>query len=236
MIEGKLIKYQGKKAYIGFAKVPLIPNDNGIGFKGVKLQTEKRDLIQCSECGEWKKRITSRHLMLHGTTVLEYKKKFGFNLQTSLTSDTSSLISSNNMLGLKHSFTNNKSIQRKGTEKLEEHWKKRKARPISIEEKNKLGTCSEQIKQRMRSFIIRFKRLPSPSGIGADGMALWSLLRHRYGKVNKGLRELDLPQRIQRGSHVDYVFPDNVIIKCGMQHNNYDKLIEKIKKESKLFN
>lgn len=74
------------KAFIGFAKEPLMQNENGIGYQGVKIQTDNRELIQCYECGMWLSRINSRHLKRCSNLVntKQYKEKYGLNYKTAL--------------------------------------------------------------------------------------------------------------------------------------------------------
>lgn len=37
------------------------------------------DWIRCLICGDWFRQLTNTHLRAHGTTTIEYKRRFGYN-------------------------------------------------------------------------------------------------------------------------------------------------------------
>lgn len=211
------IDYKGSptgKAYIGLAKQPLMKNENGIGYQGVKMQSENRELIQCYECGRWFKVISTPHLKRHGLTIREYKDKYGFFQKTSLISDVQSNFLANQMVN-----NVNKLGKRLPSEKLlKMMWEKRtkKRGERTREYQNLHGTCPEQLKQNLVNHIRRFHRIPhSPSG--RDGFMQIGTLKKRFGSMNNALKNWGLPVRYKLGAVVQYCFEDgtNFVTKQG---------------------
>lgn len=232
----RIIHYKsevGDKCYIGLAKAPLMPNDNGIGFKGVKIQTPNRELIQCSECGQWLRSISDFHLKKHKLTTKEYKKKYGLNSGTALSSDITSNKRAKNMDRIN---IENKEIIEKARQINKKHLLKGRGRKIqTFEQMNNVGLCPEQIREKVRNYIIRFNRLPVKNN-GRDGFRELSALKKRYGGINGLYKELGLPtkERIIPGLFL-WKFPDGFIIKWK-QSEGYDEIVFNIKKRCSLFN
>jgi len=206
----KIIDYNmspTKKAYIGLAKTPLQPNGNNIGFKGVKIQSENRELIQCFECGKWYKVISSRHVATHGLTIPEYKKKYGYNKNTALMSDTQIQYAAAKMVD-----TVNNSGKRMPQEKLNEFLKKSRGKGLrnTEEMKNIHGTCDAQLKFNLINYINRFHRIPSAT-TGKNGYSQITTLKNRFGNINNALKEYGLPTRksLYKENLVEYKFEDN---------------------------
>ena len=203
----RIIRYSKsltKKAYIGLAKAPLMKNDNGIGFKGVLLQSENRELVECSECGTWMKQITSKHLKLHDLTANEYKEKYGLNVQQGLVSDiTKGKRRDKGIVNLKSQRMNGKKTLRPN---YVAHYAK-KPPNNTIQYRNLKGTCEKQLEQKMVNFIHRFKRIPTSRTKSFP----FSTYTWRFGGAAKVFRHYGLPIRSQgRGSMkaTKYTFPD----------------------------
>jgi predicted transcriptional regulator/endogenous inhibitor of DNA gyrase (YacG/DUF329 family) len=229
-----------KKAYIGLAKKPLMENDNKIGFKGVKVQSENRRLIQCNECGKWYQMITSTHLKQHGLTMKHYKEKYGYNKNTSLVADEHSnylanqMVNNVNKVGKRPSYESVRKNLEKGRIKYIKERKKNNTGP-SMEKMNLHGTCPEQLKARFINHINRFRRIPS-SPNGMDGFGALNTLKKRFGNLNNVLKEYGLPTKIQlaRGM-AEYKFQDNTLfyVKHG---KGYEELYYMMKAKCKVLN
>jgi len=196
----KLIPYPESptgKAYIGFAKEPLMKHDQGFGYQGVLLQSENRAVLQCAACGVWVKKITSTHLKKHALTIPEYKLKYGLNKNTGLISDVESNFAAAQMVD-----NVNKAGKRVPEEKLyelREKAKKIKKYPAQTrEQQNVKGTCPEQLKDALIQFIHRFHRIPSSTS-GRAGFSKLSTYKHRFGSINKALAHYGLPTRYHMG-------------------------------------
>lgn len=231
----KIIDYDRsptKKCYIGFAKAPLMPNDNGIGYKGVKIQSENRELIQCSSCARWYKVITSCHLnKCCGLTVDEYKEKFGFAKNVGLTSDVYSnylaeelpkkMDGRMNWLNF-HKMSGDKQKRlMKNLKKGREKAVARRGQPYNpMSSQNERGTCPEQLKVKLINFVNRFKRLPRANE-RREGFCA-ATYTYRYGSMNNVFKMYGLPQRA-RGRSTEYVFPDGMVFKKHREES-YDGL------------
>lgn len=215
------------EAFIGFAKKPLMPNDNEIGFKGVKIQTSDRKFIQCFECGNWYKALTDSHLKrCANITVEKYRKKFGFNSRTGLVADITSIKFANiGLKNLKKSLKDGKINRDNILNKMNTSYK---VCENTMEKMNGYGTCPAQLKDRLITFIHRFKKIPSSvEGFSCRTYAL------KFGTFNNALKKYGLPIRKQRGYATEYIFPDNSIyIKTPLV--NYEELYNLMLKKCKI--
>jgi len=205
----KIVDYNNSpsgKAYVGLSKLPLMPNDNGIGFKGVLLQSENRDLVQCSECGRWFKCLSSTHLATHGLTRQLYREKYGLNKRESLISDTLSRYYSDKITHqpiMVENYTSGKYI-----EKAHKAWRKVSRESINLtpQKANLMGTCPLQMEQGLIEYINRFHRIPHSTG-GKRGFRV-NLYKDRFGSMNNALAHYGLPTRHRTGNKTQYIFPD----------------------------
>lgn len=200
----RLVEYSGSptgKAYAGFAKHPLMKQENGFGFQGVLLQSENRALVQCAECGTWLSQLNS-HLKIHRTTAQQYKEKFGLYATTSLVSD----VVSNNL--------SNSVRKREMHPKMKANvglFSRRKLQRINgstkMEHKNRRGTCPEQLKSEMMWYIHRFHCLPGAKLRGGLFTKYRTIL-DRFGTMNNACIAYGLPQRKNFGRYTRYLFAD----------------------------
>ncbi len=209
----KIIDYpselKSKKAYIGISKEPLIPNDTGIGFKGVLLQDSSRQYIQCSACGEWLQKIPHTHLKkCCGLTAYEYKKRFGLFVGQGLVSDETSLkltaIALKNKANLKLSMAHLQLAKQKRALCVARQAESLK----SFQWQNKYGNCQEQLKSRLKEFILVNRELPSQHN---RGKSLYKTLCRKYGTFGEGLVRYGLPKLERAGTNMKYTFPDKSI-------------------------
>lgn len=210
MIEGKIIDYPSAptgKAYIGVAKEPLMPNKNGHGFEGVLLQSEDRTQVQCSECGGWFGRISMLHLRKCSTlqSAEEYKQKYGLFLTKALMSDKVRLGFVDRMIENKaNGWVKQKySAKPVDAEARARSVETRKKNNQSREHQNLHGSCPEQLKARLKEFILVNKELPSTYN---SGVRLRHALWRKFGTMNKALEHYGLPTRHKRGTAWIYYF------------------------------
>lgn len=234
IIEEQIIEFDASptgKAYIGLAKKPLMPNENGIGFKGVKLQTSDRKKIMCNECGGWYKTITESHTQFkHDLSLDDYKDKFGFSPGTTLCSDEMDKIYLRNAKNLDgHRLDYEERIKLlNDARKIQAELGISKKVQNSMEKKNALGTCPEQLKTALKNYIHRYKRIPTRhDSIDKDGFPHSWILVKRFGNINDALKHYGLPTRHKSGQKTIFVFPDGCkFIKYpGDGYNNLYKLM-----------
>jgi len=222
------------KVYMGFYKEPLMSAPN-FGYLGIRIQSPDRTLLMCNECWKFYKRLHSKHLAKHGLTIEEYRKKNGYQKSTAMIADQESINISKRILGKSHSIHLNEKALEKRKESYD-NWIEIGKWENTNERQNKLGTCHDQIADRLKNYIERFWRPPTYNAMWEDGKALYSLLKHRYGDVNDWFKEYWLPiKKLIPWECVEYTFKDSTIIQVGYKHDNWDRLLAKIKKTSSLF-
>jgi hypothetical protein len=213
--EDQIINYSNSptgKAYIGINKKPLMPNKDGFGFQGVLLQDENRCLIQCNSCGEWFKRLTSKHTQnCSGLTIRDYKRKYGLNLTQGLVSDDMSLIYTKCCLKNKQKI---KPMSKNFLDKIRKKSRVNRTRQME----NKHGTCPEQLKQRTIEFVKCNREFPSSSN---RGRALYKAIVRRFGSLGKGLKFFGFPHFKRIGTNYIYTFPDYTVFKFNI--NKFDQ-------------
>lgn len=223
-----------ENVYMGFYKEPLMKAPK-FGYLWVRIQNPERTMIMCNECGNFFKRIHTKHIVKHWLTMEEYRKKNWYQKATAMCADQESINISKAILGRSHSIhLNEKALEKR----VENHaksletgkWKN------SNERQNKLWTCHDQIGERLKTYIERFWRPPTYNAMWEDWKALFSLLKHRYGSANDGFKEYWLPiKKLIPWECVEYHFSDSTIIKVWYKHDNWDQLYAKIKSTCSLF-
>ncbi len=212
------------KAFIGFAKQPLMPNSNGVGFQGVKLQSENRFLVQCSGCSNWYKQITYLHLkQCCRLSIREYKEKFGLNRGEGLISDVLGNIRAKHIekYAAKNSNFYTKNITNLITYRKNYDPKHRVTRTQRL---NGTGTCPDQLKKNLVQYIHRFNRLPRCGDrIGRDGLSYSPYIRS-FGSFTNALKSYGLPYRKIYTNYFE--FPDHTIFR--KDENNYMELYYKM--------
>ena len=237
LYQDKVIDYPNApngRAYIGLAKAPLMPNENGIGFQGVLLQDENRELVECSNCGNWQKIITAAHLEKCAKGIIkdtkEYKEKFGLYEGKGLVSDETSLRLTKACL---------KNKEKNGFEKFASMANKVRFIPEKgfytkkRAHQNRFGNCPEQLKFRLKEFILRNRELPAG---GNQGENLYKILWRKFGSLGKAMKHYGLPYFERIGTTYIYQFPKGDVMKFNI--NKFDQrelLFEKIITECEIF-
>ncbi len=226
--QDKIITYENApngKAYIGINKTPLMANANGIGYQGVLLQDDTRQFVQCSGCGKWLKIITNLHLKkCHGKprNVQEYKKEFGLYPAMGLVSDETSLKYTESALKVLDNLTRTvkKAFNKSRTKKF--RLKADKVNELvhkSMSWKNAHGSCPEQIKARVKEFILQNRELPGSTNRGS---ILYKILTRQFGTCSNGFKYLGLPYRERTGTNLKFTFPDYTVYKINL-NQMYDR-------------
>lgn len=198
------------KAYIGIAKAPLMPNENGIGYQGVLLQDETRQFVQCSGCGKWAKSITSVHTKkCTGLSVKEFRAKFGLNLTQGLISDSTSARLTENALKNKESVGRFEGCR----------GKRGGGRKRTRQQENEHGTCPEQVKDRLYRFIVENHELPRNDN---RGRAIYKVIWNRHHAFGRALGHYGLPTLERIGTRYKYTFPDHTVYSYNI-NQMYDR-------------
>lgn len=228
------MEYNWHEVYMGYYKEPLMKSSPH-GFLGIRIQSTDRSQIMCNECGKFYKRLHSKHLNKHGMTMDEYREKHWYQKTTAMIADQESINISKRILWKAHSIHLNTEALEKRKEAFDA-WVEIGKWKNSNERQNKLGTCHDQIADRLKSYIERFWRPPTYNAMWEDGKAIYSLLKHRYGDINEGFKEYWLPiKKLIPWECVEYHFQDSTIIEVWYKHDNWEQLFAKIKSTSSLF-
>ena len=228
-IKSMLIDYPNSptgRAYVGFNKKPFMPNDNGIGFKGVLLQDENRSFVLNCETGTWHRKITEGLLAKSGLTTEEYKIKYGLSLTTGLVSDTTSYKTTKAALKNKHRHVMTKAQKKKGSRR---GVKKQKKIERSVESQNKFATCELQLKTRTYEFMRANREFPTQ---GNRGNSIYKAVRCRYGTWGEGLMRMGLPFFRRQGTNMTYIFPKGEVYKFNInQMHDREELYHLVERE-----
>lgn len=221
------------KVYTGVAKEPLMENKSGHGYQGVLLQDETRQFVQCSNCGEWFKKISVKHLEKCSNgeieSVNDYKERFGLLKTTGLVSDETSLRLTENALKNKVSIG-----RRAGTRRGRNGGLMQKGKYSTREYENKFGTCPKQLKARLKEFILQNRELPnSHNKGGALAKALWK----KFGGVAKAMKHYKLPTMERYGTTYLWKFPNGNVYKYNInKFNDREEVFQKMIEQCDFFN
>lgn len=207
LYQDKLIDYPNSptwKAYIWLAKRPLMENDNWIWFKGVLLQSENRNLVECSITWKWFKIIPTKHLEKNWYTREKYKEEFWLNNTQSLVSDTYSRFYAANMTNV---ASKNMNVSKEKRQEWLSKWRKtmsdnREKKYNTDQMKNDKWTCDLQLKHRFISYILWHYKYPPQNKFP------YKSLKDRFWSINNALKSYWLPTRKQFGYTVLYEFED----------------------------
>ncbi len=209
--DAKVIAYESSptgKAYIGVNKFPLQPVKEGFGFKGVLLQTENREFIQCHICGKWLQKLGGGHLQKHAITKKDYQKKFSLFLGNGLVSDATSYhyeANGHKKIAKVGNEVNNKNLAKSHNKAMIAYKKLRKSNFLKdiIEHQNRYAICEAQLQFRLLSWVKIYKDLPSRSNKKADARRICKAIFRRYGSLNIGFKHFGLPTRYRVGTNVE---------------------------------
>lgn len=220
--QDKIISYDHSptgKAYIGFNKEPLMPVKEGFGFEGVLLQDDSRQFIQCHNCGSWLKKLSIKHINKCSNGTLDtktYRIKYGLYMAEGLVSDETSLKLTQNALKNKKPIASYQSTLQRDEARKKSHTNESHT---TRQWQNKHGNCPEQLKQRLKEFIVVNRELPSQHN---RGRSLYKILCRRFGSFGKGLQYYSLPNYERRGTNYYYTFADHTIYKFNI-NKLYDR-------------
>lgn len=153
---------------LGPYKLPL--RKLKFGYFGAVSITRDGTGIQCHVCGAIKQNL-SLHLRLHGTTVREYREKYGISLNTRLVSESHRNAAITRMLELREKMKREGSydkIMRLCNEKRIESMKRaiaagtwKKHPMLKPEDLNKRGICPDQLIELIHDAVRHYGHVPS---------------------------------------------------------------------------
>lgn len=174
----KIIEYPDAPSggvYFYNYKEPLMPFENGFGYRGALIFDAVNDKIQCHFCGEWFDALQNHLAKEHSMRAAEYKERVGLNKKTALINERvrARLIES----GLDKRLQN---LRIQGAKSAEQ---KRKISATLKENRaelqNQRNTCPEQLLERFVKLHQKLGRMPLERKIG-----FYETLKKVYGSMN----------------------------------------------------
>lgn len=170
-------------------KEPLTKIKDGWGYYGVIAESENKEYLQCHECGEFVKSL-SHHASKHKMTAVEYKDKYKIGRTISLLSTATRTLR-------QEIFRDNadKIIPKavKGMAKYREDVENGK-RPyvmgrkgIPLEKRNRMGTCPDQLLDRLQKIAITNGEQPSYRYMAKKHGGLLRSILTTYGSYRKAI-------------------------------------------------
>lgn len=184
-------------------KEPLRKFEDGFGYIGTLAANKENTHVQCHFCGILYKALSGHIGHVHGLTAREYKEKLELSMGTALVAETTRVkqVLSNSVseyvktrvdeskfrLDLYRRRTNNTS-----------HW--------SLERRNKLGLCPDQVLDKIRNVIKELGRTPTIKEFIEHSNGYETILT-LYGTWNNALEMIDVTPVRSRN------IPDDKLIK-----------------------
>lgn len=145
-------------------KEPLkkIEKGQGFGFYGTIALSEDRNYVQCHICGNLFQAL-SAHIPAHKLTVAQYKEDFGLATTTALLGEETRATRQANAVKRFDEMYDGKipELLAKYNREGQPGNKGTKGRKWSLEQRNKLGVCPDQLLEKIKAMEPKLGRLPS---------------------------------------------------------------------------
>jgi len=147
-------------------KEPLIEVEKGFGYLGALRMTQDGTLMECHVCGQLYKDVGRHVNNAHNITATQYREKFQLARTTALVSEAEREARKRRTVNFFASLTydQKQKHREKSNKNLREFLKKRGAPnkfKISLETKNKRGSCPDQIADQIRKCSDAIGHAPS---------------------------------------------------------------------------
>lgn len=175
-------------------KEPLtkIPDSLGFGYYGTISGTQDKTKIQCHVCGLLFKSLFF-HILSHDMTTTEYKERYGLAYQTTLTSPQFKEEKRQRYLQI-FNATKRKTMRQKGQVQANKNPNFAKGRTLSLETKNKRGSCPDQILAKIQEATTTLGHTPSLLEFQREeyGQRYWALIKRTFKTWNNALKIANL--------------------------------------------
>lgn len=183
-------------------KEPLKPLKKGYGYHGVLLQSADKKFVQCHICGKLYSEL-SKHIVRHKISAKEYREKFHLSPMTALISEDirqkrkeTTLAWLRSMSPEEYAAYREKAIRR--FIKWRKNYKGEFIQPkITLETKNKRGTCPDQLAAKIHEVKEKLGHTPSLAEFihATEGQKYKHLIFSTFGSWIKGLKYAGLTPR-----------------------------------------
>jgi len=177
-------------------KEPLreVPKKEGFGYYGAILGTIDGQYIQCHICGKYFANSSAHIRQAHKTPVPTYREKFELARQTALVSEVERERLKNNQIKFIASLTPQQ-LAKYQKKAIENRNIRIAVQPkLSLESKNKRGTCPDQLLDKIKEVAEKIGRTPSKHEfIGETGTQRYIHLIYKvYGSWTNALKILGM--------------------------------------------
>lgn len=231
--KSKLIAYRDIFLTLHHYKEPLksIPKEEGIGYYGALLSTPGGELIQCHLCGELFMELGKHIIQTHHMLTREYRDMFQLARSTALCSEVQRQKHKMNFMRFLATLTPEEVHEyRESRRKLmRENLRNGKlgahGLSITLETKNKRGTCPDQLLDKIKEVAEQLNHTPSKDEfINTCGTQRYiHLIYKTFGSWSKALKMLGMQPKIGSGRHSTRVYSDDELLeylKMFAQENN----------------
>lgn len=162
-MSAKIIPWKDTHLTISNYKEPLkeVPKADGYGYYGCLLETVDKRFVQCHVCGGLFKSLGFHTKFVHNLPVKEYRQKFQLSPTTALISDDYREVLKQNTLKWLKSLTAKQKLAFWKAAKLGRESRVTAQPKISLETKNKRGTCPDQLISKILEVKEKMGRTPS---------------------------------------------------------------------------
>lgn len=142
-------------------KEPLKPVEGGFGFYGAVIVKEDGTGVQCHICGEVHSTLTVHVNKRHQISLSEYKEKFELSSETALVSERFRQAAIDRGREYWNSLSLKEKQEQIGRGKKILSIKRNKGTRVSLEAKNKRGTCPDQLLDKIKEVQDKIGHVPS---------------------------------------------------------------------------
>jgi len=180
-------------------KEPIRPLKNGHGFYGIVVRSKDKELVMSHEDGLFYKHLNTQHAKKFGYKNLkEYKSQYGISQTTPLCGLSISKKNHDKAMGYfaKQGAVQLKKIREKGQQAL----KDRRGSRMSLEVRNKRGTCPDQLLDKILKLKEKLRYTPSANDFKSEyGAGFLSSIENYFGTYLNAVKSASLiPNSIER--------------------------------------
>lgn len=202
--KGNALAYSGQTLLYENYKEPLKPveESEGYGYYGTVALTEDKKHVQCHICGDLFENLGG-HLRGHKIKGRDYKEKFGLALRTALVGE--DVRRRRQELAVKpfngelpaHLAEYNRKVQ-----SGEIKHRVRGGDPLSLEKRNQLGLCPEQVLVKIRELADKLGHTPSEDEFKAHySYRYLGSIRYQHGSYLKAVEKIGLKSAKELKEH-----------------------------------
>lgn len=163
--EGNAQTYAGQTLLYENYKEPLkkIEKGKGYGFYGTVALTEDREYVQCHICGHLFRSV-GHHLRVHKIDAEKYKETYGLKATAALMNEPMRLAIQKRSIGKfngtlpDHLKEYNRKVQ---SGEVKHIGTKRREGGMSLQKRNEVGLCPDQVLEKIRELADKLGRTPS---------------------------------------------------------------------------